>query len=200
MPSPIGSSSSRGGNGSLLWYAHIRALRPANFSDYTSHLLRLGQECRRARFGNYVSDGFVRAYAERFDPSNTLVLGCFDGNEMRGAAELRSLESDWGRRAEIAFSAEKPWRGLGIGTALMCHAIAAARQLALEQIFLSCHAFNRPMVRIAERAAAQLDFSDCECLATIAVAKNLCPDMACELSDAVTVLNLHRSHGSPTGD
>ena len=199
MTSPVGSSSSRGTNGSLHWYAHIRALRPANLSDYTSHLLRLGQECRRARFGNYVSDAFVRAYGERFEPSNTLVLGCFDGNEMRGAAELRSLESEWDRRAEIAFSVEKSWRGLGIGTALMSHAIAAARQLELEQIFLSCHAFNRPMVQIAERAAAQLDFSDCECSATIAVAKNLSPEVACELSDAVTVLNITRSHGSPMG-
>ena len=98
MSSQIGSSpedGSRSGNGRSLWSGQIRALSNANVSEYASHLLRLGQECRRARFGNYVSDDFVRAYTERFDPSNTLVLGCFEGNEMRGAAELRSLEVDW---------------------------------------------------------------------------------------------------------
>ena len=73
----------------------------------------------------------------------------------------------------------------------------AARQLALEQLFLSCHAFNRPMVRIAERAAATLDFSDCECSATIAVNKGLHPDVDSELSDVVKVLNLPR--GLPVG-
>jgi hypothetical protein len=46
------------------------------------------------------------------------------------------------------------------------------------------------MVRIAERASATLDFSDCECSATIAVNKALHPGVACELSDVVRVLNL----------
>jgi GNAT superfamily N-acetyltransferase len=198
MSSQIGSSPEDGSrSGRSLWSGQIRALSDPDLSEYASHLLRLGQECRRARFGNYVSDNFVRAYIERFDPSNTLVLGCFESDEMRGAAELRSLEVDWCPRAEIAFSAEKPWRNRGIGTALMLHATMAARQLGLEQLFLSCHAFNRPMVRIAERASATLDFSDCECSATIAVNKALHPGVACELSDVVKVLNLPR--GLPVG-
>ena len=178
MSSQVSSSmADRGYAGHSIWRAQIRALNRADISGYASHLLRLDQDCRRARFGNYASDKFLRAYVEHCDSSNTLVLGCFEGSEICGATEIRSLAADWCPRAELAFSVEKAWRGRGVGTALMFQALLAATHLSVQQIFLSCHAFNRPMVRIAERAAAHLDFSECECLATIAVHKNLQPDV-----------------------
>jgi GNAT superfamily N-acetyltransferase len=194
MSAPIGTpTGGKANTDPSYWSANIRALGHGDAPSYAAHLTRLGQECRRARFGNYVSDDFLQAYVERIDPAHTLVIGCFDGAEMRGAVELRSLKAIWCAEAEIAFSAEKSWRGRGIGTALMFHAIAAARQLSVGMLYLSCHAFNRAMVRIAERAAASLVFSDCECEATITVHEDLSSEVANELSDVVIAFNLGQS-------
>ena len=161
---------------------------PSTVSSYTSHLLRLTPDCRRARFGNFVSDNFIRAYADRFDCSNSLVIGCNLEGEMRASVELRSLSPSWGPRAEIAFSTEKPWRRGGMATALMCHALAVARRLDVRELFLSCHVFNRPMVCIAERAAAKLIFGDSESFATICVDQSLNSDVAAILSDEIAIL------------
>jgi hypothetical protein len=65
----------------------------------------------------------------------------------------------------------------------MCQAVAAARRLDVRELFLSCHVFNRPMVCIAERATAKLDFCDSECFATICVDQCLHSDVAAILSD-----------------
>src|SRR4051812_14774940 len=87
----------------------------------------------------------LRDYGGRVNPLNTLVLGLFDGDDLRGAAELRSLQSAWCMEAEAAFSVERAWQSRGIGTALMAESVRVARSLAVEHIYLSCHVRNRPM-------------------------------------------------------
>ena len=147
----------------------IQSLSPANIHLFPEHLLRLEIESRRSRFGNAASDRLVLDYAARIDGSNTAVLACFIHGQMRGAAELRSLDATWCATAEAAFSVERPWQGRGLGTALMSHVIAMARQRAVEHIYLSCHLSNRRMQRMAESVGARLKFEDCECFADIQV-------------------------------
>ena len=53
----------------------------------------------------------------------------------------------------------------------MSHVIATARLRAIEHVYLSCHAFNRRMQRLAERVAAKLKFEDGECFADIEVSR-----------------------------
>jgi RimJ/RimL family protein N-acetyltransferase len=84
--------------------------------------------------------------------------------------ELRPLRAGWRKRAEIAFTVEERWQGQGIGKALMAAAVAAARSQGVERLYLTCHALNRGMQRIAEGAAAKMDFEGCECFAEIDVA------------------------------
>ena len=96
-----------------------KALCQHELSLYCDHLLRLRRQCRRSRFGNEVSDHFLQDYVGRIDLNNTAILGYFDGNEMRGGAELRSMANVWCDEAEIAFSVEAQWRSRGIGSALM---------------------------------------------------------------------------------
>ena len=132
-------------------------------------MLRLHGDCRRARFGNPASDAFLTSYVGRLEAANACVLGCFIDREMRGAVELRSLRSEWCSEAEVAFSVEKDWRARGIGTALMARVVEVARTLGIAHLYLSCHPFNRPMQRIAERFAAKVAFEDGECFADIAL-------------------------------
>jgi hypothetical protein len=83
-----------------------RALRKHELPFYCNHLLRLRRQCRRSRFGNEVSDRFLRDYVGCIDLTNTAILGFFDGDEMRGAAELRSMRNVWCDAAEAAFSVD----------------------------------------------------------------------------------------------
>ncbi len=168
----------------------IRILCASDIHQFQAHLLRLESGCRRSRFGNAASDSFVRAYAARTDHSNTVVAACFVDGQMRGAAELRSLDAKWCPTAEAAFSVEKQWQGQGIGTALMRHVVVTARQHAIEHVYLSCHAFNRKMQRMAARAAAKLKFEDGECFADIEVRREeMAP--ALDASDqSITVMHV----------
>jgi GNAT superfamily N-acetyltransferase len=151
------------------WTPTIRVLGPAEIDGFGRHLQRLEGDCRRSRFGLSASDAFLRDYATRVDLANTAVFGCFADDEMRGACELRSLQSVWCGEAELAFSVEKAWRGQGIGTAMMAHAIRAARSLGIAHLYLTCHRHNRSMQCIAGKFTAKMTYEDSECFADIAV-------------------------------
>src|SRR5258705_133285 len=86
-------------------------LGPAVIVCFGRPRCRLETVCRRSRFGLSVPDVFLRNYAGSVDFANTAVFGCFADNEMRGACELRSLQSLWCGEAELAFSVEKTSRG-----------------------------------------------------------------------------------------
>jgi RimJ/RimL family protein N-acetyltransferase len=152
------------------WEGHVVALTPAQLFHFEWHLLRLGDSCRRSRFGRPASDAFLRAYRAAIDDPDWIALGCFLDGHLRGAVELRPLRAGWRKRAEIAFTVEERWQGQGIGKALMAAAVAAARSQGVERLYLTCHALNRGMQRIAEGAAAKMDFEGCECFAEIDVA------------------------------
>lgn len=151
------------------WLDNVRELQVSQLHHFQWHLLRLEDGCRRSRFGSPTSDAFLRQYGEHVDGANTVVFGCFIDGHMRGTVELRALQPDWCRKAEIAFSVERPWQGQGIGKALMAAVISAARARGVEHLYLSCHALNRRMQRIAEDFAAKIGFEDCECFAEITV-------------------------------
>jgi GNAT superfamily N-acetyltransferase len=169
QPNAAGSNPHAGAH-QQQWQASIRPLQPAQLYHFQWHLLRLEDAGRRSRFGCPTSDAFLRSYGERVDGANALVLACFVDGHMRGAVELRSLRDTWCGEAELAFSIEQPWRGQGIGKALMAAVVEAARARGIARLHLSCHALNRPMQAIAEGAGAKIGFESCECLAEIEVA------------------------------
>jgi GNAT superfamily N-acetyltransferase len=157
------------------WGPAIRPLAGHELDRFQRHLLRLSGGCRRSRFGNETTDGFVRDYTARVRQTNTVVLGYFEADEVRGAGELRSLRTGWCNEAEAAFSVEEPWQLRGIGTALMVEAVRASRQRGIEHIYLICHVRNRPMQRIAEKFAARMRFDDSECFAHVTVRSKPAP-------------------------
>jgi GNAT superfamily N-acetyltransferase len=157
------------------WSRNIRAVEAAEIAGLHAHLRRLGPGCRRARFGCEVSDVFLGDYCGRVDRRNTLILGFFEAGELRGIAELRSLRKDWCAEAEAAFSVELPWQLQGVGTALMVELLRASPERGIEHIYLSCHVRNRPMLRIAEKAAAVVRVEEDECFADIRVRREPAP-------------------------
>jgi branched-subunit amino acid aminotransferase/4-amino-4-deoxychorismate lyase len=71
-----------------VWQGCILQLTPAQLFHFEWHLLRLGDSCRRSRFGRPASDAFLRAYRAAIDDPDWIALGCFLDGQLRGAVEL----------------------------------------------------------------------------------------------------------------
>jgi GNAT superfamily N-acetyltransferase len=136
----------------------IRRLWPTETARFRDHLLRLDKESRRLRFAHSVSDAFIEDYAGRMSDFGSLVYGYVLGGKVRGAAELRRLGDAWGEEAEAAFSVEKPYQDLGIGSDLMGRVVRAARNRRIRRLYMSCLAENSRMQMIAKKHEAVLRF------------------------------------------
>jgi GNAT superfamily N-acetyltransferase len=145
------------------WEGTVRELRPTQLYHYQWHLMRLEVGWHGVPFSG--------ALGGRWDEWDRVVLGCFVDGHMRGAIQLRSPQSD--RAREVVLSVEKAWQGRGIGRALMAGAIAVARGRGIGHLYLSCHALNRRIQRIAETFGGKIEFEDGACFAEIAVSREL---------------------------
>lgn len=135
-----------------------RKLWPSETAAFRNHLMRLDQDSRRLRFAHGVSDSFIDDYALRMNDMGSITFGYFIDGEMHAAAELRKLGDRWGQEAEAAFSVEKPYQDLGIGSLLMGRVIQAARNRGVHLVYMSCLADNTRMQKIAQKHEASLKF------------------------------------------
>jgi GNAT superfamily N-acetyltransferase len=140
------------------WEGTIRKLWPTETDKFCDHLLRLDKESRRLRFAHGVSDAFIEDYAKRMNEMGSLIYASIIDGEVRAAAELRKLGDSWGQDAEAAFSVEKPYQELGIGTELMGRLIRAARNRGIHRLYMSCLAENSKIQAIARKYDADLRF------------------------------------------
>lgn len=135
-------------------FPEFRRLTPADRALLFAHLWRLEPDCRRARFGEAVGDGFLRAYVTGTNFTNTLLYACLAGPEVRGVGELRSLGPMWGAECEAAVTVERPWRNLGIGAALMRGLLEEAERRSVSRIYLSGAPVGKAIQRVVEKALA----------------------------------------------
>jgi GNAT superfamily N-acetyltransferase len=138
--------------------ATLRKLWPTEQTLFRDHLLRLDRDSRRMRFAHGVSDSFIEDYTGRMNEMGSIVFGYFVDGEIRAAAELRKLSDNWGEEAEAAFSVERAYQDMGIGSALMGRVIRAARNRGVRLLFMSCLAENAKMQAIAKKHEAVLRF------------------------------------------
>jgi len=136
----------------------IRKVRVGEIAKFCEHLLRLDADSRRSRFAATVSDEFVRNYANISIWLDTVVHAFYVDGVMRAAAELRLLSLVRPRQAEATFSVEKTWQSRGIGTALMHHALFAARDRGFDSLHAACLVSNGPMLGLLRKFDAQLRF------------------------------------------
>lgn len=146
--------------------AETRAARPrtrrlvaSDGDQLLRHLLRLGPEDRRLRFGGQVTEEYARAYCARIDWRRSLALGWFVAGELRAVGELKYLDgAPLTRAAEVAVSVEQPFRGRGVGTELCRRLIVRARNRFVATIHMLCLFDNRRVQRLARRLGAALAF------------------------------------------
>ena len=138
----------------LMYAGSIRKLWVGEAELYRGHLLRLDSESRRNRFGGAVSDDFIRRYCEPSALSGAIVYGFFVDGVLRGAAELRLLES--AGDAEVALSIERAWQSQGVGTALLGNLLLAAGNRGINRLHILCLAENKRMRQLARKFDAEL--------------------------------------------
>ncbi len=136
----------------------IRKLWSVESDAYRDHLLRLDPECRRNRFGGVIADDMIRTYAATMRASDTVVHGFFVDGTLRGAADLRIIGPLSRREAEAAFSVERRWQSLGVGTALLERCLLAARNRGMKHLHVCCLADNQRMQQLARKFAAEVTF------------------------------------------
>ena len=129
----------------------FRKLLPSELLRYREHLLRLDSIDRHMRFGGAVSDAVIEQHCLRMDWHDTVVIGCFEDGELRGAAELRTAGDLFPSRGELAFSVERAFQGRGFGRALMTRIITVARNRGIRQVNLICLLENRAMQNLAQK-------------------------------------------------
>ena len=145
-PSVISLTASASWSGRKLWGVERDA--------YRDHLLRLDAESRRNRFCGTIADSIIRTYAATTRGSDVIVHGFFVDGVLRGAADLRLNR----REAEVAFSIEKRWQSLGIGSALLERSLLVARNRGIKRLEVCCLMENQRMQQLARKFEAELTF------------------------------------------
>ena len=136
----------------------FRKLWPGESDRFRDHLLRLDKDSRRMRFAHGVSDSFISDYASRMCEMGSIVYAYIEDGEVRAVAELRKLGDTWGHEAEAAFSVERAYQDMGLGSELMGRVIRAARNRGVHRLYMSCLAENSRMQAIARKYEAELKF------------------------------------------
>ena len=157
----------------------IRKLWTVETTVYRDHLLRLDPESRRNRFNGTISDDTVRGYAATARGSDVILHGFFVDGVLRGVADLRTL----GREAEAAFSIEKRWQSLGIGSALLERSLLAARNRGAKRLQVCCLVDNYRMQQLARKFEAELIF---DCGTVIGTMENPYPTPLSLMQEIVT--------------
>jgi hypothetical protein len=129
------------------------------------HLLRLDPEGRCQRFCHPVDDAHVANYVAGLDLAQHTVIGCFEGGQMRGAAELNAAQWAPSRLVEATLSIEKDWCGQGLEMALLLYAISAARRMGAGQLFLDHLGCREALRRTVAQFEAEMVFADDDCRA-----------------------------------
>jgi GNAT superfamily N-acetyltransferase len=159
---------------SSIWSGSIVTIDSGRIHFFLEHLLRLDEGGRLQRFCHPASDIFLHDYAARLDLAGARIIGFFEGGRMRAAAELIPSGTPRSRVLEATFSVELPWRGLGVGTALLLRAISVARELGANHILMDCLAANERMRRIIARFDADLLFGSDDCKAWLPLVERPC--------------------------
>ena len=131
----------------------VKRLSGADRAAVAEHLVQLGNDDRRLRFGSPRSDASLREYAESIDLERDAVFGAFDDDlRLAGVAHIAVLPEF----AELGVSVLEHARGKGVGTALFERAHLFARTHYVRAMFTHCLTENRAMMHIARKSGMKI--------------------------------------------
>lgn len=128
------------------------------------HLLRLDDDARRLRFGHIVTPAVILAYVDAIQWDQAWIVGAFEGDVLRGVAELRDCGTpnnpDSRKTGELSVTVEPAHQNHGVGTRLLEEALLIARNRGFTSLFLLCLPENVKMQHVARKFADRLTFQD----------------------------------------
>lgn len=144
---------------------HIRTLLSHETPAYLDHLLRLGPEARRLRFGYPIDDDGVRTFVERLASRNNRILVHHDpALQLIGAVHIAFNRRE---SAELALSVDAPHRGQGIGRDLLERGVLWAGNRGIRRLHLYFLGENQGMRRLARAAGMEITVDGGECEASL---------------------------------
>ena len=133
----------------------IRAIRPEDKNKLLRAFKNLDRESVYTRFFHHVSEltdeDLRRATEIDFDREVALVVTTMLGNEeiIIGAGRYLAYEAaDSKRSAEVAFTVEEDYQGLGIAGRVLKHLVQIARQKDVSRFEATVLAANQSMLRV----------------------------------------------------
>lgn len=145
----------------------IRKLTPADADAYRDHLLRLSEDDRRLRFMGRVDDDGVRDHVAKLNWTKAIIVGWFEEEGLRAAAELQLDRLLYPTEGEIAVTVDAGWQGRGMGKEVVRRAVQAARNRGAAALHMSCLPYNRKMQAIARRLGWTISFDADEAAARL---------------------------------
>ncbi|HYL88346.1 MAG TPA: GNAT family N-acetyltransferase [Burkholderiales bacterium] len=126
----------------------MRELTRLDGTAYEQHLLALGADDRRLRFGTPVADSVIQRYAAGIDFDRDALFGIFDDDlQLVGAAHLARGDD----HAELGVSVLQDYRQRGFGGALLERAALHARNWRRPRLFMHCLKENETMMHLARK-------------------------------------------------
>ncbi|MEM1343964.1 MAG: GNAT family N-acetyltransferase, partial [Pseudomonadota bacterium] len=144
----------------------FRSLAPYEGEALVSHWERLPEPCIRRRFLRPMNHAAFTERASLALGSGGEVIGWFRDGILRGVSELYTD----GETGEAAFTVEPGYRSKGIGQALLDHVLRRARNRGCARLIVMTTRENQPMIRIATKAGAHLEYEGTEVVGTVALA------------------------------
>ncbi|TAK76473.1 MAG: N-acetyltransferase [Aquabacterium sp.] len=148
----------------------IRKLGERHRRRIERHLLQLGPEDRRLRFGVATTNDQIRLYVHSLDFERDELFGVFDRRlHLVAVAHLAYSASpqraDRPAIVEFGVSVLERARRRGLGDRLFSHAVLRARNRHTDSLFIHALTENGAMLKIAARNGALLEYSGPDAMA-----------------------------------
>ena len=141
----------------------IKELGRDELAFIIAHLIALGDEDRRLRFGQHIGDAALAKYAATIDFDRDGVFGIYDADlQLRAFCHVAVIDHPTVKVAELGLSIHDTFRGHGIGTLLFDRAKMFARNAGIDRLFVHCLMENRAMRHIAEKRGMSVEMAEGE--------------------------------------
>jgi len=140
----------------------VRELHAGHRSEILNHLLQLGAEDRRLRFGTQTPDEVIHHYVESLNFKRDAVFGVFDHDlRLIGMAHLAYLPEIKGQAHAVEFgvSVLPEGRAQGLGTALLQRSAVHSRNSNIQTLYVHCLANNKAMMHLAQKAGMTVEYA-----------------------------------------
>ena len=140
----------------------VRELHAGHRSEILNHLLQLGAEDRRLRFGTQTPDEVIHHYVESLNFKRDAIFGVFDHDlRLIGMAHLAYLPEIKGQAhaAEFGVSVLPEGRAQGLGTALLQRSAVHSRNSNIQTLYVHCLANNKAMMHLAQKAGMTVEYA-----------------------------------------